>query len=145
MLCKTSSDLIGFRLTLSGLGHTDPVRKQPGVQESSDCESDPACLLGSCCVHSSRSCVAPQELASLQSSNLILSQQLERTQGDLAAQRSRLQEVQQQHMELLEAARQSGHDALTVVVEQYKVSAPSPPHPPHPPPSPVPVPAPLHW
>ena len=91
------------------------------------CESDLTRLLGSCCARLSGSYIAPQELASLQSSNLILSQQLERTQGDLAAQRSRLQEVQQQHMELLEAARQSGHDALTVVVEQYKVSAPSPP------------------
>ena len=93
-------------------------------------ESDLTCILGSRCAHSSGSYIAPQELASLQSSNLILSQQLERTQGDLTAQRSRLQEVQQQHMELLEAARQSGHDALTVVVEQYKVSAPSPPPPP---------------
>ena len=69
-------------------------------------------------------CFVLQELASLQSSNLILNQQLQRTQDDLAAQRSRLQEVQQQHAELLEAARQSGHDALTVVVEQYKVPPP---------------------
>ncbi|KAK7468136.1 hypothetical protein BaRGS_00036651 [Batillaria attramentaria] len=61
-----------------------------------------------------------REIASLQSNNLTLTQELERCQADLAAQRSRLQEVQQQHLEQLEAVRQSGHDALAVVVEQYK-------------------------
>ena len=151
VLRKTNPDPIGFWPTVSGLGRSLgsgwlcqvwAIRIRSGSklvckkhQPASapiriGYESDLTCLLGSCCAHSSGSYIAPQELASLQSSNLILSQQLERTQGDLTAQRSRLQEVQQQHMELLEAARQSGHDALTVVVEQYKVSAPSPPPPP---------------
>ena len=35
ILCKTSADPIEFWLTVSGLGQTDPVRKQAGVQESS--------------------------------------------------------------------------------------------------------------
>ncbi|XP_076450899.1 uncharacterized protein LOC143286878 [Babylonia areolata] len=61
-----------------------------------------------------------REIASLQSSNLVLTQQLERSQADLETQRSRLQEVQQQHLEQLEAVRQAGHDTLAVVVEQYK-------------------------
>ena len=60
ILCKTSPGLIQFWLIVSGLGQTDPVRKQSGVQESSGpllasvsqpirtgCESDPACLPGS--------------------------------------------------------------------------------------------------
>ena len=60
ILCKTSPGLIQFWLTVSGLGQTDPVRKQSGVQESSGPllasvsqpirtgrESDPACLPGS--------------------------------------------------------------------------------------------------
>ena len=58
ILCKTSPDPIWFWLTVSGLGQTDPVRKQAIVQESSGpllanasqpsrtgCELDPACLL----------------------------------------------------------------------------------------------------
>ena len=35
ILCKTSPDPTWFWLTVSGLGKTDPVRKQTGVQESS--------------------------------------------------------------------------------------------------------------
>ena len=59
ILCKTSPDPIYFWLIVSGLGQTDPVRKQASVQESSGLllanasqsirtgyESDPACLLG---------------------------------------------------------------------------------------------------
>ena len=59
ILCKTSPDPICFWLTVSGFGHTDPVRKQAGVQGSLGlllatdfelvrigCESDPAYLLG---------------------------------------------------------------------------------------------------
>ena len=34
ILCKTSPDPIEFWLIVSGLGQTDPVRKQAGVQES---------------------------------------------------------------------------------------------------------------
>ena len=36
ILCKTRLDLIRFWLTVSGFGQTDPVRKQSGVQESSN-------------------------------------------------------------------------------------------------------------
>ena len=59
ILCKISPGPIEFWLIESGFGQTDPVRKQAGVQESSDpllanasqpirtgCELDPACLLG---------------------------------------------------------------------------------------------------
>jgi len=35
ILCKTSRDPISFCLVVSGLGQTDPVRKQANVQESS--------------------------------------------------------------------------------------------------------------
>ena len=58
-LCRTSPDPILFWQIVSGFGQTDPVQKEPGVQESSGpllanasqpirtgCESDPACLLG---------------------------------------------------------------------------------------------------
>ena len=34
-LCKTSPDPVEFRLTVSGSGQTDPVRKQANVQDSS--------------------------------------------------------------------------------------------------------------
>ena len=34
-LCETGPDPVWFRVTVSGLGQTDPVRKQAGVQESS--------------------------------------------------------------------------------------------------------------
>ena len=58
ILCKTSPDLIWFCLTVSGLGQTEPVRKQASVQKLSGpllanasqpirtgFKSDPACLL----------------------------------------------------------------------------------------------------
>ena len=58
ILRKTGPDPIWFWLTVSGMGQTDPVRKQAGVQESlvpllanafelvwTGCESDPACLM----------------------------------------------------------------------------------------------------
>ncbi|XP_025086574.1 coiled-coil domain-containing protein 91-like isoform X1 [Pomacea canaliculata] len=60
------------------------------------------------------------ELASLQSRNLSLVEELERCQVELENQRLRLQELQRHHAEQLEAVRQSGHDALVVIVEQYK-------------------------
>ncbi|CAG5132483.1 unnamed protein product [Candidula unifasciata] len=52
--------------------------------------------------------------------NHALEEELERVKGDLAAQRSRLQDIHTRHTEEMEEVRKAGHDALTVVVEQYK-------------------------
>ena len=57
----------------------------------------------------------------LESNSLLQRQELERLQNDLRMQRSRLTEVQQQHVEQLEEVRQAGHNALAIVVEEYKV------------------------
>ncbi|BFZ15796.1 hypothetical protein BsWGS_18835 [Bradybaena similaris] len=52
--------------------------------------------------------------------NHALEEELERVKDDLMAQRTRLQDIHTRHTEELEEVRKAGHDALTVVVEQYK-------------------------
>ncbi|GFO26844.1 coiled-coil domain-containing protein 91-like [Plakobranchus ocellatus] len=61
-----------------------------------------------------------QRLAALTDENLRLENELSRYRDELATQRSRLQEVEARHQAQLEEVRSAGHDALAVVVEQYK-------------------------
>lgn len=53
--------------------------------------------------------------------NHALEEELERVKDDLVVQRTRLQDIHTRHAEELEEVRKAGHDALAVVVEQYKV------------------------
>lgn len=64
-----------------------------------------------------------KRLNALTDRNCELEEDLLRVQEELALQRSRLQEVQVRHAEELEELRKGGHDALALVVDQYKVTA----------------------
>ncbi|KAI8781323.1 coiled-coil domain-containing protein 91 [Biomphalaria glabrata] len=61
-----------------------------------------------------------EQLNALLERNRCLEEELSRCQEQLAAQNSRLEQVQQHYNEELENIRKAGHEALSVVVEQYK-------------------------
>uniref|UniRef100_A0A0B6ZUL0 Uncharacterized protein n=1 Tax=Arion vulgaris TaxID=1028688 RepID=A0A0B6ZUL0_9EUPU len=61
-----------------------------------------------------------ERLSSMIERHHALEEELQRVQVDLAAQTSRLQDIQTRHTEELEEIRRAGHDALTLVVDQYK-------------------------
>ncbi|XP_041366285.1 coiled-coil domain-containing protein 91-like [Gigantopelta aegis] len=61
-----------------------------------------------------------KDLENLESENARLREELAQTQGALEPQKSRLEELQTKHTRDLDEIRKAGHDALTVVVEEYK-------------------------
>lgn len=67
-----------------------------------------------------RNSALQQRIADLIEANRRLEEELDQCREELAAQRSRLQEVQARHEAQLEEVRAASNDALAVVVEQYK-------------------------
>ena len=63
----------------------------------------------------------PQRVTALTEENSRLQVELSRCREELDTQRSRTQEMESRHDAQLGDIRQAGHDALAVVVEQYKV------------------------